>query len=162
MNKQPKSIPILVLIRGLPSSGKSSMAKMLQQSSLPNATVFETDQYFTALDGTYCWESTKLAIAHEDCQKRVYRHLDKGLDAIVANTFSQRWEMQPYLEMIDRVGGKLHVVDLFDSKCKDEVLAERNKHGVPVESIKAMRERYEHDWENASKVRITRTGERAT
>jgi len=47
-----------------------------------------------------------------------------------------------------RYGYRVAVVSVFDGGCTDEELAERNEHGVPLEGIVKMRERYEHDWKN--------------
>tara|TARA_Y100000034_G_scaffold99818_1_gene122831 strand:- start:2886 stop:3155 length:270 start_codon:yes stop_codon:yes gene_type:complete len=72
--------------------------------------------------------------------------LDTGSPTVVVhNTFSTRWEMEPYLRM---AGGTtvVSVLDLFDGGCTDEELFKRNSHGVPLETITAMRARWEHDW----------------
>jgi hypothetical protein len=64
----------------------------------------------------------------------------------VANTFTQRWEMEPYLRMASQYGARIVVIDAFDGGMTDEELAVKNIHGVPVEGIRAMRNRWEADW----------------
>lgn len=128
----------LVLVRGLPGSGKSTFARTQNV-----AAVFETDAFFINENGEYVFDPKRLGEAHAWNQKRTQKALESGLNVAVANTFTQRWEMQPYLDM---GADEIEVVDLFDGGCSDEELYERNVHGVPLEAIKRMRDRYEHDW----------------
>ena len=69
----------LVLIRGLPGSGKTTMAK--------------------AMDGFVHFEADKLAAAHEACRAAAKEALDAGRNVVVSNTFVEFWEMQPYFDM---------------------------------------------------------------
>jgi energy-coupling factor transporter ATP-binding protein EcfA2 len=54
----------LVLIRGLPGAGKSTMAKVL---ALVGYEHFEADMFFVK-DGTYCYDRTRIRDAHAWCQ----------------------------------------------------------------------------------------------
>jgi hypothetical protein len=80
---------------------------------------------------------------------------------VVANTFTQRWELEPYLRMAKDIGATVVVVDVFDAGLSDEALATRNVHGVPVQSIAAMRARWELWLEGGSDCAlfVTRAGE---
>ena len=146
----------LILIRGLPSTGKTTLAKLL------GFTSFEADMFFHEgqdVSKPYNFDAKKLGDAHQWCQTSTKKALealkefeDKNLAAkpygvIVSNTFTCRWEMQPYLDMVtDDV--RLTVIDLFDGGESNETLQARNAHGVPLTAFEAMRERYEHDWAN--------------
>jgi predicted kinase len=135
----------LTIIRGLPSSGKSTLAKEIGK------TTIEADQFFET-DGVYKFDGGLLPQAHAWCLESVKHLLSLGHSATVSNTFTQRWEMQPYLDLLDNGNNdiKLVVIDLFDNGHFDFELAERNKHGVPVAAIAAMRERYETQWWNGN------------
>jgi len=56
----------LLLIRGLPGSGKTTMAKEYEKSGYVHC---EADQYFE-VDGEYRFEGSKLRAAHDDCLRR--------------------------------------------------------------------------------------------
>ena len=105
------------------------------------------DDYFMH-GGKYIFDRNKLGEAHAYCQRKVAELLDDDHNVAVANTFTQRWEIEPYLKIADKAGAIVSIIDLYDGGLSDEQLAVRNVHGVPVDIIKSMRERYEHDWIN--------------
>ena len=138
----------LVLVRGLPGSGKNTFAEKISD------IVISADDYFM-VDGEYKFDGSKLGEAHADCLKRTKDALrDCNLNdiVVVANTFSQHWEMAPYLYMFDCGAPDFMpnvsntVIDLYDNGCCDTELFERNTHGVPLKNIQDMRERWEHNW----------------
>lgn len=139
--------PILTLIRGLPGSGKTTFAKsMLDPAQTFTAQICEADQFFYSEDGTYNFKRTLLHSAHTYCQLKTIRALEKGIQAIVCNTFTERWEMEPYLIMAEENNCRLNVVDLYDAGLSDQELSQRNIHNVPVEAITRMRGRYQFNW----------------
>jgi predicted kinase len=138
----------LILVRGLPGSGKSTLAKLLQEGG---GCITSADDYFTAPTGEYNFNPSLLPQAHAQCQEETRKHLWEG-DVIVANTFSQRWEIQPYIQIASEANARLTVVDLFDGGLADAELAQRNIHGVPVAGISAMRARWEHDWAKGNPI----------
>jgi len=145
----------LFLIRGLPGSGKDTLA----MKHIGPAIIHSADHWFMRQAGLNVWNTeyqfnpAELPQAHEACQKNCAATLtvEGGRSVAVCNTFSCRWEMEPYLKMAKEIKGvSLVVIDLFDAGLTDEELAERNIHDVPVENIAAMRERWEFDWKNGN------------
>ena len=140
-------IQTLTLVRGISGSGKSTMAEVIRQGLGQDSEMFAADDYFM-VDGEYRFDPSSLPKAHAWCLEQVRLALSTGVCAVAHNTFTQRWEMQPYVELAKEMGVRLSVVSVYDGGCTDEELAERNSHGVPLDAIKRMRERYEFDWKS--------------
>lgn len=120
----------LYIIRGLPGSGKSSLAR-----SLCGQNFHEADQYFMD-GGVYKFDPTKLKEAHTWCLDQVRKSLEFGLQRVgVSNTFTQAWEMAPYRALAQEFGYSVFVV-----ACENNF---GNVHGVPEEAIERMAKRWE-------------------
>ena len=124
----------LILIRGIPGSGKSTLAKALQ-AAIPNSVHLEADMYFVH-NGEYSFVPSKIADAHRSCQLQARENLKAGKTVIVANTFTQLWEMQAYIDMLYSTAIPLQIII-----CKG---AFANIHGVPPEKVNQMAARFEY------------------
>lgn len=121
---------ILTLIRGLPGSGKSTLAKKLRGEH------FEADMFFQK-DRQYKFDPALLREAHQWCQDQTEQAMLFGWrEIVVSNTFTQRWEMEPYLKLAQEHGYTVQVIE-----CKGKF---ENIHGVPAEKIEKMRQRWEN------------------
>lgn len=121
----------LIIVRGLPGSGKSTYAKTLD----PYVHA-EADQYFTTLAGDYFFNPDKIGKAHAWCQAKVFRALhDDEYCIVVSNTFTQLWELQPYLDLAEEYDAEVEI-----HKCVGEF---QNVHGAPPEAVERMRARWE-------------------
>lgn len=103
---------------------------------------------------SYRFEKALQGHAHAWCLGQVRNELARSEDAaiVVHNVFSQRWEMEPYFRLASNFGARVTVTRLFDGGCRDEDLARRNSHGVPLEIIRKFRDQWEHDWKNGHPV----------
>ncbi|KAF7461207.1 NEDD4-binding protein 2-like 1 isoform X1 [Marmota monax] len=136
----------LYLLRGLPGSGKTTLARQLQHD-FPRALIFSTDDFFFREDGAYEFNPDFLEEAHEWNQKRARKAMRRGISPIIIdNTNLHAWEMKPYAVMALENNYEV-IFREPDTRWKFNVqeLARRNIHGVPREKIHRMKERYEHD-----------------
>jgi predicted kinase len=145
--------PTLIILRGLPGAGKSSWIRErflnvtpfgLAPENFDGPVTVSADHYFTDLNGNYRFDVTKLGPAHAAAQCNLVKALKAGKTlVIVDNTHTTKWEYALAYELGRAFGYDTNVVSLFDGGCTDVELFERNTHGVPLETIQAMRDRWE-------------------
>ena len=125
----------LFLLRGLPGSGKSSVAKSLMNAQTGHV---EADMFFMK-NGEYNFDASKLKEAHEWCQKQADAYMSPyGYNTvIVSNTYTQEWEMKPYYELAEKYG--FVVFSLVVENRHGGV----NEHGVPDETLEKMENRFQ-------------------
>jgi len=118
----------LIIIRGLPGSGKTTFAK---STGLP---YFEADQYFS-LEGSYNFDPSRLSLAHKWCQGKVRYHLKGGESVAVSNTFTTLKEMRPYMDMVSELKIPVTVIRMTGNF--------GSIHDVPKASIQRMERRWQ-------------------
>jgi len=133
----------LFLLRGLPGSGKTTLAESL------GGTHLEADMYFITINGEYEFDPSQLKYAHQWCQSECERamgwdehpeieFLSSGVSrVVVSNTFTQEWEMTPYFELAEKYGYKTY------SLIVENRHGGVNEHGVPEDKLNIMRKRFE-------------------
>ncbi|NXH50106.1 N4BP2 protein, partial [Dicaeum eximium] len=134
---------VLVLLRGVPGSGKSYLARNLLEDN-PGGIILSTDDYFYK-HGQYHYDPDCLGEAHDWNRKRAKEAFEMRISPIIIdNTNIQAWEMKPYVTLAQQFKYKV----MFREpdtwwKFKPKELERRNIHGVSKEKIKRMLERYE-------------------
>jgi len=119
----------LFVVRGLPSSGKTTFAFKLCR------TVISADDYFE-IEGEYLFDASKLGEAHGYCKRMTERHMELNADIAVANTFTTEKEMKPYFKLAEKYGYTVTTV-IVESRHGN-----KNDHNVPSETIEKMRNRF--------------------
>lgn len=129
----------LILLRGLPGSGKSTLAKIiLQLRSTDEPEVLSADDFFEDKKGDYNFDSSKLKEAHNYCQFRCSERMrQQKARIVVANTFTQEWEMDEYFKMAERYNYRVHTV-IVENRHGNE-----NVHGVPEDKLQQMKNRFQ-------------------
>jgi predicted kinase len=131
---------LLVLLRGLPGSGKSSFAKHMWSDFV----ICEADQFFYDSEGNYNFDPSKLKDAHKYCRDKVETFMSDNEknsqfypEIVVSNTFTREWEMDEYFKLAKKYN--YQVVSLI----VENRHGNKNVHGVPDSKIEEMRNRFE-------------------
>lgn len=131
----------LILLRGLPGAGKSTLAELLRNLIGMNTTVavFSTDDYFTDADGNYHFVPANLGLAHDMCRNRTRIALKRAAGdgvVIVANTFTTESELAPYFEMAGEIGARVFSLIVENRHGSSSI------HNVPLETMWRMTNRF--------------------
>lgn len=125
----------IFLISGAPGAGKSTFAQKLRGTE--NAFIFETDNFFvdSVNRRDYHFDPKLLGIAHNWNQGEVIRACRDcpEVPVIVANTFAEFRELEPYLEIARRFNRPVYIFTLLTEH--------DNVHDVPDEMVAKKRER---------------------
>lgn len=136
----------LIIIRGLSGSGKTTLADLICGDD-ENRVMISVDDYFYDVDtDVYKFVPEELKQAHEWCKQETSVCMNQGFETIVIhNTFTRRWEVEPYLEMAAKRGYRVIVSNLFDAGLNDYTLAARSEHGIDTRNVRTQRKRWEED-----------------
>ena len=123
---------VLIIVRGIPGSGKSSFAELLARA------ICIADDFHTDRNGNYNWKPHNVGKAHDWCKRKCKRFMKAGIDRIVvANTSTQEKEFKPYMNMAKHYGYKVFTVVVENRH------GGKNSHEVPAETIEKMSNRFE-------------------
>jgi NEDD4-binding protein 2 len=132
----------LIILRGLPGSGKSTVARGLKSEQL-DATICSADNYMVDETGMYQFDPSRLSFCHQACLAAAKEAMSANQSLVVIdNTNTQKWEMRPYINAAKSAG---YAVEIWEvgNRVDCDVYAQRNTHQVPVETIRKMAERWE-------------------
>lgn len=130
----------LIILRGLPGSGKSDIAKKL----VGNGIIHSTDSYLTK-NGKYEFDRDNIAKYHYYNLMSSIRSMKKGISPIIIdNTNIAALHCINYSEQGKMYGYEIIVIEPDTHWAFDvEELVKRNSHGVPRDTIIDMLQKYE-------------------
>lgn len=139
----------LIILRGLPGSGKSHLAAQLIRSYeilRCSVRVCSADDFFLK-DGIYTFEKEKLGLAHTKCRQLCEIHMNNGVDVIlIDNTNTQAREAKEYVRLATQYHYNIELMEPKTPwKTSLEELKNRNTHGVGEETLQAMLARWEDE-----------------
>jgi predicted kinase len=126
----------LILLRGLPGAGKSTLAGVLAEGK--KYPVFSVDSYFySGEEGKYEFRFRENHLAYKKCEDDTGQAMKQGIKKIfVDNTFTLEWEMEPYFKLASEFAYRIYVVTV------EHRHGGKNIHGIDEESLKRMAEKY--------------------
>lgn len=129
-------MPSIILLRGLPGAGKTTLAAVLSENG--SWPVFSVDTYFTDPDtGLYNFEFDKNHLAYKDCYSKTEMAMRQKVEKIfIDNTLTMGWEMEPYFKLATAYNYTIFVVTV------ENYHDGKNKHAVSEEQLKKMAEKY--------------------
>lgn len=126
---------VLVVVRGLPGSGKTTFAQdiMAQGDKMVAADDFMVDD-----NGDYFFDTKRLGYAHMCCRNAVELFMRAGEERIfVHNTFTTAMEMRPILKLARKYEYKIHSIIVENRHNGVSV------HDVPEDRLETMRRRFD-------------------
>ena len=132
--------PSLILIRGIPGSGKSTIAAQMAKAF--GFVHLEADQWFVnSSTGEYKYEPACIGDAHNWCKAAMACQLQRGKGVIVANTFVRVLHLMDYIQVAyNATSPRLPVLVLTARG------SYQNVHGVPQSKVEQMRNNWE-EWQ---------------
>ncbi len=126
----------LILLRGLPGAGKSSLANVLSENE--KYPVFAIDNYFTdKITGEYVFNFAENYIAYQQCESLCKQALTQSITKVfIDNTFTLDWELTPYFKLAAEFNYMLYVITV--EKYHDN----KNVHDISQEQLEKMAEKY--------------------
>jgi predicted kinase len=124
----------LILIRGLPGSGKSTVAKNLASSTMGYTRHIETDMFWGP---NYEFDISRIKEAHAWCQSETEKWLNDDNIVIVSNTFTTAFELLPYFDIAKKYNVRPQII-----LCQGSF---GSVHNVPAEVLEKMAARFEYN-----------------
>lgn len=139
----------VIIIRGLPGSGKSTMA-LKHFVDKKGYKICEADHFFYD-NGVYNFDYSKLADAHEYCHNKAISELERGGKVVISNTFSRLWEIKELLGKLPVGRNEVSVLHCHGGT--------GTVHNVPEFVVERMKQRWQ-TWKGEKHVKLDFTNKK--
>jgi hypothetical protein len=113
--KIPEKIPDMIILRGIPGAGKTTIAEIC----FPNFVKCSADDHFM-VNGKYIFNRYELQLAHDNCFAKAFKNLKAGKSVIIDNTNGKISDFARYLKIRN-----VNIIVLTVTTCF------QNVHNVP-------------------------------
>lgn len=128
-------IRTVIIMRGLPGSGKSTVAKLF------DGDVVSMDDFWTKDGQPYKFDKARINEAVQWTHDRFIELMDKDAELIVVdNTNTQKWEYEWFKTQAEEMGYIVHLVEAQRTVLDCHAAC---KHPVPFHKLMEMAERFE-------------------
>jgi predicted kinase len=119
----------LIILRGLPGSGKSTFAEVI------GGTICCADDFMVDKDGNYFFDNKKLKYCHQKCFEKAKKAIEENKwNVVIANTNIQQWEWKKYESIAKENDYKIfHII--VENRHGSE-----NVHGCPKDKVESKKE----------------------
>lgn len=126
----------LILLRGLPGSGKSTFANLLSENG--KYPMFSVDDYFTnGISNEYVFDFKNNHLAYKQCEEFTKAAMEAKVKKIfVHNTFTIDWELEPYFKLASVFNYTIFAVTV------ENYHQNKNIHNVSDDQLQKMAEKY--------------------
>ena len=126
----------LILLRGLPGAGKSTLAEILNEHG--KYPVHAVDHYFTDdQTGAYTFDFSKNHLAYNQCIENTRSSMETPFEKIfVDNTFTMDWEMEPYFKLANEFQYRIFVITVENRH------GNSNIHDIRREQLEKMADKF--------------------
>ncbi|MDP7536845.1 MAG: AAA family ATPase [Methylococcales bacterium] len=119
---------MLRLIRGLPGSGKTTLAKQY------NCLHLEADMYFIKNE-QYSFDKHQLQKAHQWCLSQTEIAFKNNMDVVVSNTFVQLWELERYIKLANLYNVNYKIIEATGNY--------HNSHNIPEAKLIQLKNKWQ-------------------
>ncbi len=126
----------IVLLRGLPGAGKTSLAKVLSEDG--KWPVYSVDDFFTdPITGKYQFDYKTNHLAYDQCLKNTENAMQQKIQKIfIDHTLTLDWEIEAYFKLARAYNYKVFVLTVENRH------GGQNQHQISPEQLSKMAEKY--------------------
>lgn len=126
----------LILLRGLPGSGKTTLSKVLSDNH--KWPVFSVDDYFVnEATGEYLFDYKSNHLAYQNCLNKAEKAMKALTEKVfIDNTLTLDWEIEPYFKLAAKYHYRVFVVTVENRHHG------QNQHQISQEQIQKMAQKY--------------------